>query len=407
MHLEKYSFGTGDRFGREGKVQLRAIQEINRLGFPVVPVWNKSNREHELVGTTQQSVRKEADESVKANNWEGNYYVDADHITLKNVDKFLEHSNFFTLDVASFIGIPVLPKIKADFLARTKKEGFPVGVANDSDFDFNTFADTYLTAIHEVKRLYEYIRSKLPEGFIPEISMDEVAVAQSPADLYLIVKELKYLDMEPQTIAPKFTGLFPKGVDYEGNIDRFAREFELDLIALSQARHHLELSHDVKLSVHSGSDKFSIYPAIRNLMAKHGAGIHVKTAGTTWLEEVAGLARGGGEGLRIAKEFYHLGMKRFDELAGPYATVLHIDPKKLPPSGEVLTWNSAHFARTLIHDQTCRDYNPNFRQLIHISYKIAAEMGTGFTDALEYYRDPIEEQVYDNLFNRHLRRIFF
>jgi hypothetical protein len=168
----------------------------------------------------------------------------------------------------------------------------------------------------------------------------------------------------------------------------------------------LDFSHDIKLSVHSGSDKFSIYPVIRDQCRKHNAGIHVKTAGTTWLEEVIGLARAGGGGLRIAKEIYHQGTARFEELAAPYASVLHIDPAKLPPAKEVLSWTSAHFANTLIHEQSCRDYNPHFRQLIHIAYKVAAEMGKEFMDALDYYRDPIEEQVYTNLIDRHLRRLF-
>ncbi|MFA5815985.1 MAG: tagaturonate epimerase family protein, partial [Bacteroidales bacterium] len=394
MKLDKYSFGVGDRFGREGKAQLRAIQEINRLGFPVVPVWNKSNREHELVGTTQKTVKQEADEAVKANKWKGNYYVDADHITLNNVDKFLDYSDFYTIDVAHFIGHPVETKLKADFLKRTANHSIPGFVEAESNYDFGRFADTYLTAIHEVKKLHEYILSKKPDGFIAEISMDEVQLAQSPLDLYFILKELKHLNVEPQTIAPKFTGLFAKGVDYEGDTELFAKEFEQDIRILQAAKDQLEFHHEVKLSIHSGSDKFSIYPIIRDLVEKYEAGIHIKTAGTTWLEEVIGLARGGGEGLRIAKEIYHQGMIRFDELSAPYLSVLHIDSEKLPPSKEVLTWSSAHFANTLIHEQTCRDYNPHFRQLIHISYKAAAEMGKEFMDALDYYRDPIEEQVY-------------
>jgi hypothetical protein len=69
-------------------------------------------------------------------------------------------------------------------------------------------------------------------------------------------------------------------------------------------------------------------------------------------------------------------------------------------------WSPARFANTLIHDSTCRDYNPNVRQLIHISYKIAAEMGLEFLDALTHYRDSIEEQVYNNLYHKHLLRLF-
>jgi len=406
MILEKLSFGLGDRFGREGQAQLLAIQEINRKGFPVVPVWNKSNREHELVGTTQAAVRLEADEAVKDNSWTGNYFVDADHITLNNVDKFLEYSDFFTIDVAHFIGKPALPKLKTDFLRRTEDQSIPGFAGASAKFDLHQFSDLYLTAIYEVKRLHDYISSKKPDGFIAEISMDEVSIAQGPLDLYFILKELKFLDVVPHTIAPKFTGLFPKGVDYEGDVDLFEKEFERDLRILKTAGEQLEFGHEIKLSVHSGSDKFSIYPVIRDLLKKHEAGIHIKTAGTTWIEEVIGLARGGGEGLRIAKEIYHQGMARFDELAAPYSTVLHIDTDKLPPSKEVLTWSSAHFANTLIHEQTCRDYNPHFRQLIHIAYKVAAEMGGEFMGALDYYRDPIEEQVYTNLYDRHLKRLF-
>ncbi len=405
MVLEKFSFGIGDRFGKEGKAQLRAIQEINRQGFPVVPVWNKSNREHELVGTTQQAVRMEADEAVKVNGWNENYYVDADHITMANVDRFIDVSDFFTLDVASFIGRPADAKLKSDFLKRTPATGIPGFSEEEAIYDISLFADNYLTAIQEVKRLHEYIKSKKPSGII-EISMDEVSMAQSPLDLYFILKELKLADIEPHTIAPKFTGLFPKGVDYEGDKEVFAHEFEQDVQILNLVSDRLEFNHDIKLSIHSGSDKFSIYPLMRDIIFKNHSGIHIKTAGTTWLEEVIGLARGGGDGLRLAKEIYCQGIKRFEELSAPYSSVLHLDNKQLPPPKEVLSWNSARFSKTLIHDQSCRDYNLHFRQLVHISYKIAAEMGTEFMDALDHYREPIEEQVYTNLFDRHLRRIF-
>ncbi len=406
MLRENFSFGIGDRFGKEGKAQLRAIQEINRLGFPVDPVWNKSNREHELVGTTQQSVREEAVEAVKANGWAGNYFVDADHITMENVDRFIDFSDFFTIDVAGSIGKAADAKLKADFLKRTFTTGIS-GFSEEADkYDLSGFASTYLSAIHEVRRLHEYITAKKPDAII-EVSMDEVPVAQSPLDLYFILKELKHLDIQPHTIAPKFTGLFPKGVDYEGDTEGFANEFGQDIKILKLVREQFEFEHDIKLSIHSGSDKFSIYPIIRDIILKNRSGIHVKTAGTTWLEEVIGLARGGGEGLRLAKEIYCQGISRYDEMAAPYLSVLHIDQKKLPPPKEVLTWNSARLAKTLIHDQSCREYNPHFRQLIHISYKVAASMGKEFMDALDHYREPIEEQVYTNLFDRHLSRIFY
>ena len=117
---------------------------------------------------------------------------------------------------------------------------------------------------------------------------------------------------------------------------------------------------------------------IKAAIRKFDAGIHVKTAGTTWLEEVIGLAEAGHDGLAIAKEIYRKSLQRYDELTGPYATVLSIDPKKLPGADEVDSWNSRQFSEALTHDQQCRNYNPHFRQLIHVGYKIAAEMGESF-----------------------------
>ena len=87
-----------------------------------------------------------------------------------------------------------------------------------------------------------------------------------------------------QTIAPKFTGRFNKGVDYVGDLDQFAREFEEDLLVIDFAVKEFGLPKELKLSVHSGSDKFSIYPIIAEAIAKYDKGIHLNTAGTTWLE---------------------------------------------------------------------------------------------------------------------------
>jgi len=92
------------------------------------------------------------------------------------------------------------------------------------------------------------------------------------------------------------------------------------------------LPANLKLSVHSGSDKFSIYAPIRRSIAKFGAGLHLKTAGTTWLEEVIGLAEAGGDGLGIAKEIYAKAVEKRDALCAPYAAVIDIDPREAAES---------------------------------------------------------------------------
>ncbi len=413
MRLDKYSFGVGDRFTKEGKAQLAAIKEINKLGVPVVPVWNKSYREHTIVKTNQASVRKEADEAVKAEGWNNNYYVDADHIGLQNVDEFLEYSDFFTIDVAHFIGTPSDDASKNDFISRYEKyigelkiPGIDKVFKVDEKF-LETTADKYLKALIEVEKIYSHILSKKGEGnFIAEVSMDETDQAQTPIDLFFIMAELKELGVEIQTIAPKFSGLFAKGVDYIGDLQLFSSEFEQDVAVCQYAIKELGLPESLKLSVHSGSDKFSIYPAIRNAINKFDAGIHVKTAGTTWLEEVIGLAKAGGKGLTIAKQIYTRSLSRYDELAGPYATVLKIDKAGLPSPETVVAWNSEQFANALVHDKTCSEYNQNFRQLIHVAYKIAVEMGDEFQNALDDHREVIEENVKYNIFERHLKLLF-
>jgi tagaturonate epimerase len=413
MLIEKFSFGIGDRFGKEGRAQLAAIQEINKLGFNVVPVWNKSYREHSIVHTTHESVAKEAVDAVKANNWKGNYYVDADHIGMATVDQFVDYSNFFTIDVAHFIGKQADENEKKEFIkTHSKYIGSLTIPGIEQKFEVTEaflakVADTYLNAINEVKVIYDHIVAKKgADRFIPEVSMDECEIAQTPLELFFILAELKRLGVEVQTIAPKFTGLFAKGVDYQGDIKKFAIEFEQDVAVMQFAIAKLGLPKSLKLSVHSGSDKFAIYPIMKKAIAKFNAGLHVKTAGTTWLEEVIGLAQGGGEGLSIAKEIYEKSMGRFDELTGPYTTVLNIDKSKLPLPQIVNSWSSQQFSDALTHNQNCKDFNASFRQVIHVGYKIAAEMDDRYHKALEDYRESIEKNVKFNLFERHLKLLF-
>ena len=105
MKIGKYSFGIGDRFAHEGVNQLKALIEAEKLfGVHFVPVWNKSNREHDIIGTEPISTREEADAAVKALGYKDQYFVDADHINLKNVDRFIDCCDFFTIDVADYIG---------------------------------------------------------------------------------------------------------------------------------------------------------------------------------------------------------------------------------------------------------------------------------------------------------------
>jgi hypothetical protein len=195
-------------------------------------------------------------------------------------------------------------------------------------------------------------------------------------------------------------------VEYVGDPEQFEKEFAEDIAVLKYAVQHFGLKPELRLSVHSGSDKFAIYPAMNRVIKQAGVGLHVKTAGTTWLEEVIGLAEAGGSGLKVAKQIYAGAHGRYDELAAPYATVIDIHPEQLPPVATVNAWTSDQFVRALRHEQSCPDYNPGFRQLIHVAYKIAYELGDAFTNALKEHRATVARNVTFNLWERHIRPIF-
>ena len=413
MQLPKYSMGIGDRFARQGKAQLAAFVKARELGVDVTPVWNKSNREHLIVHSEPASVRDEADAAVRALGWRGLYFVDADHIGLKTVDAFIPSSDFFTIDVADFIGKPPADSDVRAFVSSHSRyaRSFSIpGVSSPLQIApsrIEEIAGKHLLAAREAGRIHRHIEAAKGKGrFVAEVSMDETDTPQTPVELLFILAMLAQEHVPLQTIAPKFTGRFNKGVDYVGDVKQFEREFNDDLAVIAWAINEFDLPPNLKLSVHSGSDKFSLYAPINRALQTTGAGLHLKTAGTTWLEELIGLATAGGDGLAIAKEIYAEALSRFDELCAPYASVIDIDRAKLPSPRQVADWTGPQFAAALRHDQHCPQYNPSLRQLLHVAYKLAAQMGDRYTSALEANEATIARGVKENLFDRHLKPLF-
>ena len=413
MNIEKFSFGMGDRFGRQGQAQLQAIVKAAGLGLHVAPVWNKSHREHTTVHTTPDAVRAEANAAVQALGWASPYYVDADHIHLGTVDGFLEASDFYTMDLAEAIGAPVEDLLLDDFVSRNERYFGSLRIPGiDRVFEVTpdkvrAIGRTYLAATRQAGEIYRHIAAaKGADAFIPEVSMDETNEPQTPLDIFFILEALAQEGVPVQTFAPKFTGRFNKGVDYVGDLIRFEQEFEEDVLVLKQAAQEFGLPRNLKLSVHSGSDKFSIYEPIRRILKKHDAGLHIKTAGTTWLDECIGLAMAGDDGFAIAQKVYEGAYTRIDEISKPYATVIDIDPAALPHPTEVATWTGERFAAALRHEPDCAEYNSSLRQLLHVGYKIAAEMGPVYLDALDRHAEIIAKGVTDNLLRKHLLPIF-
>src|SRR3972149_4959665 len=337
MKIGKYSFGLGDRFAHQGVAQLKALVKAKELGYHFITVWNKSNREHTFIHSVPAQTRAEADAAVKALGWKDPYFCDADHINMSNVDKFIDVCDFFTLDVADYIGKADAAGEIAGFIEANKKYMGKLSIPGISHpFDITEallkqIAEKFLFAVQEAATIYKHIVSVKGEGhFVPEVSMDEVNDAQSPVEMFFILRAIAMHGIPAQTIAPKFTGRFNKGVDYVGDIKKFAQEFEEDLLVIDFAIKEFGLPENLKLSVHSGSDKFAIYPVMGDLIKKYNKGIHIKTAGTTWCEEMIGLSMAGGDALALVKDIYKEACSSREEMTKPYATVIDINPSRLP-----------------------------------------------------------------------------
>jgi tagaturonate epimerase len=414
LTLQRFSFGVGDRFAHQARAQLRAFQLLAKRGVQVEPVWNKSNREHSFIGSEPQSVFDAAQAAVKVLGWNGGWHVDADHIRLEAVDRFLACSDFFTIDVADSIGKPASAEAVNAFVQRHPEFTGSVsieGLAKPFQITKNEVARVtgkYLLALQDAGKIYRHIAAKKggEDKFIAEVSMDETDSPQTPPELLIILAALADEGVKAQTIAPKFTGRFNKGVDYVGDLAQFEKEFNDDLAVIAHAIARYGLHANLKLSVHSGSDKFSLYPIIRQALQRTGAGLHLKTAGTTWLEELIGLAEAGGDGLTLAKEIYAYALEHVDELCAPYASVIDIDKANLPLASVVNRWRGEQFANALRHIPGHPEFNASFRQLLHVSFKVAAKEGARYTDLLKANEAIVAKNVTENIFERHMLPLF-
>ena len=410
LTLGKFSFGMGDRFAQQAAAQLRACQLAAQHGVDVVPVWNKSNREHTFIGSEPQSVFDAAQAAVHRLGWKAPWHVDADHIRLETVDRFVACSDFFTIDVADSIAKPAPAADLAAFVERHPELVGTVrieGVAQPFELtraELERIAGKYMLAVQDAGRIYRHVAAAKGEGnFIAEVSMDETDAPQTPPELLVILALIADENIKAQTIAPKFTGRFNKGVDYVGDLAQFELEFNEDLAVIAHAVARYGLPANLKLSVHSGSDKFSLYPIIRRALRRTGAGVHVKTAGTTWLEEVIGLSEAGGEGLALVQEMYGYALAHVDELCAPYASVIDIDRTLLPSAEVVATWSGARMANAVRHIPGHPEFNANIRQLLHVSFKLAAQKGGVYLELLRRNEAIVAKNVTENLFDRHLK----
>ena len=159
------------------------------------------------------------------------------------------------------------------------------------------------------------------------------------------------------------------------------------------------LPANLKLSIHWAATSFALpdHPP----HCRSSAPAAPEDAGTTWLEELIG-----GEALALAKEIYADAIGHVDELCGPYAAVIDIDKAKLPGATEVAGWSGEQFTGALRHDQQHPLFNASFRQLLHVSFKLAAKKGQRYLDLLKANEEVVGRNVTENIYARHLRPLF-
>jgi hypothetical protein len=412
--LDRFTFGVGDRFAHQAAAQLRAFQMLAEQGVAVTPVWNKSNREHSFIGSEPQSVYDAAKAAVEELGWTQRWHVDADHIGIATVDRFLPCSDFFTIDVADSIGKVAPTEDVTAFVARHPELQGSISINGiDAPLSISTeqltsITGTYLLACREAGEIYRYIgeRKGGEMGFAAEVSMDETDTPQTPPELLVILALLGDEKIRVQTIAPKFTGRFNKGVDYVGDVAQFEKEFNDDLAVMAHAVKAYGLPENLKVSVHSGSDKLSLYPIIRRALERTGAGLHIKTAGTTWLEELIGLSEAGGNGLALAKEIYAYALAHVDEFCAPYASVIDIDASKLPAADVVDDWSGEQLASAVRHIPDHAQFNQHMRQLLHVSFKVAAKHGDRYLQMLKDNAEIVSKNVTETIYERHMKPLF-
>jgi tagaturonate epimerase len=285
------SFGFGDRLGLATPGHISALRDS---ALDILPIFvQQSVRENTRTKRTPQQVMDDAKRAIDATKWEAPWGADADHLkTVDDLPAFVAAGyTFYTVDPGEQVDnaadtdpLSVLQKkaqvkdwdeLSALYLHSSRETGF-------GWFDSESLLRAlvkYGKAIQHTLAMYRRL-CELKDSFDFEVSVDETESPTTPLEHYFIVNELTRAGVKFTSLAPRFTGRFEKGVDYIGDLDALDAELAKHAAVTAQFGTY-------KLSLHSGSDKFSVYP----LIVKHwGRRVHVKTAGTSYLEALRTLA---------------------------------------------------------------------------------------------------------------------
>ncbi|MDN5338066.1 MAG: tagaturonate epimerase [Thermotogaceae bacterium] len=350
--LNKASFGTGDRLGITTPGHLRAFD--NSKLFPFLA--QQSVRENERTRRTWKDVLNDVVWGIFQEGYEGEFGADADHIKeekdlLKAID---EGFTMFTIDPSEYVRElskltetqknemyqKVVKKLNVD---KYLKKSYEIDgkIFKFDEKNLRDAAIVYFDAIEHVEKMYRIIKEKV-RIFDFEVSVDETETPTSPLFHIFIAEELRRRNIEFQNLAPRFVGGWQKGIDYIGDVEEFKKEIKI----------HAEIARyfgGYKLSLHSGSDKFSVY----KYFSESTDGLfHVKTAGTSYLEAIKIIAI---YSPKLYRRIHEFALKVFDKDKASYHVTT--DLSKIP---DIDTLSDSELPKLF--------ENNSVRQLIHITY---------------------------------------
>lgn len=337
------SFGFGDRLGLATPGHIEAVRDTK-----FAPIFaQQSVRENARTGRTPQQVMDDARRAVTSAKWEAPWGADADHLkTLEDIPPFVEVGyTFFTVDPGEYVDNAAdtdsLEVLKQKVTGLNWDELLALYLNGNGEQAWGQF-DTeslmratvkYGKAIRHAVTMFKRL-SEMMDSFDFEMSVDETDAPTTPLEHFFIASELTRLGVKFTSLAPRFIGRFEKGVDYIGNLDALDAEL---------AKHAAVTAHfgSYKLSLHSGSDKFSVYP----LIARHwGERIHVKTAGTSYLEALLVLAKSEPD---LFLKIYALGRERYETDRRTYHVSAQLE--KLPKTDDLPALLDDFHAREVLH----------------------------------------------------------
>jgi tagaturonate epimerase len=377
------SFGFGDRLGLATPGHIAAVRATGGKFLPVFA--QQSVRENERTRRTPQQVMNDAKRAVEAAGWDLPWGADADHLkTVEDLAPFVEAGyTFFTVDPSGYVD-NMADMDSADALSEKISTSdwdelsalYLHGTAERvwGQFEPETLMRAivkYGQAIQHTAAMFTRL-SQMKDDFDFEISVDETDLPTTPLEHFFIANELTRLGVHFTSLAPRFSGRFEKGVDYIGDIATLDAEL---------AKHAAVTAHfgSYKLSLHSGSDKFSVYPMI----AKHwGERIHVKTAGTSYLEALRVLATYTPD---LFMKIYSLGRECYE-----------IDRRTYHVSAQLERLPSTDDLPSLLDDF-------HAREMLHVTFGSAlAQFGAELKEALRKYETAYLEGLQAH-FEKHLR----